>query len=100
MRSPNLEPVTAKLGASTRSIVAVFGLLLAFSALAATDAGQTFTLYRNSVLNPKMRIHVATFDADDGAAYNSGNCNQAQSLFEAQDGVKTKFWCEKGRFKK
>ena len=60
----------------------------------------SFVLYRNSVTDENMRIHVATFDASDGEAYNRGNCEQAQSLFQAQPGVKTKFWCEKGRFKK
>jgi hypothetical protein len=62
--------------------------------------GQIFTLYRNSVTDDNMRIHVSTFDAADGEAYNRGNCEQAQLLFKAQPGVTTKFWCEKGRFKK
>lgn len=62
--------------------------------------GQIFTLYRNSALDENMRIHVSTFDAADGEAYNRGNCEQAELLFKAQTGVKTKFWCEKGRFKK
>ncbi|MCI0599142.1 MAG: hypothetical protein L0Y50_01720 [Beijerinckiaceae bacterium] len=61
---------------------------------------ELFVLYRNSVINENMRIHVATFDASDGEAYNKGNCEQAQALFQAQPGVKTRFWCEKGRFKK
>ena len=47
-----------------------------------------------------MRLHVATFDAADGEAYNRGNCDQAKELFQAQPGVKTKFWCEKGRYRK
>jgi hypothetical protein len=47
-----------------------------------------------------MRIHVASFNASDGESYNRGNCEQAQLLFQAQPGVKTKFWCEKGVFKK
>ena len=58
------------------------------------------TLYRNSVLDQNMRVHVATFDANDGDKYNRENCEQAQQLFQAQSGVKTKFWCEKGTFKK
>lgn len=62
--------------------------------------GQAFTLYRNSIMDENMRIHVATFDATDGEAYNRGNCEQALLLFQAQPGAKTKFWCEKGRFKK
>ena len=64
---------------------------------AATE--QLFTLYRNSLTDKHMRIHVATFDATDGEAYNRGNCEQAQLLFQNQPNVKTKFWCESGRFK-
>jgi hypothetical protein len=64
------------------------------------SGGDTFTLYRNSVMDENMRIHVASFNASDGEAYNRGNCEQAQLLFQAQQGVKTKFWCEKGVFKK
>ncbi len=60
----------------------------------------SFTLYRNSILDENMRIHVASFDANDGDRYNKENCNQAQELFQAQPAVKTKFWCEKGKFKK
>ena len=61
---------------------------------------EIFTLYRNSVIDENMRIHIASFDAVDGEVYNRGNCEQAQQLFKAQQGVKTKFWCEKGVFKK
>ena len=61
---------------------------------------KTFTLYRNSVTDPNMRLHVATFDANEKEEYNRENCDVAQKLFGAQPGVKTKFWCEKGRFKK
>lgn len=59
----------------------------------------TFTLYRNSVLNDEARIHVATFDASDGEAYNRENCVTAASLFVGQPGTRTRFWCEKGRFR-
>jgi hypothetical protein len=63
---------------------------------------KVYTLYRSGVLDPKMRLHVATFDADDGNTteeYNRDNCEQARGLFQSQPGVGTKFWCEKGRFK-
>ena len=64
-----------------------------------------FPLYRNSMLdNPILdkssRIHIATFDTDDGRDYNQGNCEIARQLFQSQDGVKTRFWCEMGRYKK
>ncbi|BAL23504.1 hypothetical protein [Azoarcus sp. KH32C] len=73
--------------------------LSACNGTGATDT-ETFVLYRNSVTNQNMRIHVATFDAADGEAYNKENCDQAQELFQAQPGVATKFWCEKGTFRR
>ncbi len=78
------------------AILVVISLFL----LAACSDGQTYTLYRNSVTDENMRIHVASFDAAEEEAYNRGNCEQAQLLFQNQPGVKTKFWCEKGRFRK
>ena len=74
-------------------------LASACAANAAFDA-DTFTLYRSSVLNSSMRIHVATFDSDEGADYNRENCNLAADLMQHQDGVKTRFWCEPGRFRR
>jgi uncharacterized protein (DUF2141 family) len=73
--------------------------LLAGSASAQSNNG-VHTLYRNSVLDASMRVHVATFDSADGWRYNAENCNLAADLFQRQDGVKTRFWCEKGRFHK
>lgn len=70
----------------------------ALSACQGQDAS-SFTLYRNSVLNDGARIHVATFDAADGEAYNRENCAAAASLFGGQPGTRTRFWCEKGRFR-
>ena len=89
-----------------RSRLLIAALTMATSACIAVMAPDTsvFTLYRNSVTDENMRIHVATFDAtvdvaDGGSeAYNRENCEQAKELFQGQDGVKTKFWCEKGRF--
>ena len=79
----------------------LFTLAAAFAlsgASYAAPAGDAYTLYRNSALDSKGLLHVATFDAEDGAAYNRENCDQARKLFQAQPGVKTKFWCEPGRF--
>ena len=63
--------------------------------------GGVYTLYRNSVTDggETMRIHVASFDASDGNDYNSSNCEIARQLFQQQDGVKVRYWCEKGPFK-
>lgn len=73
---------------------------LALAACSLVGESQVFTLYRNSATDENMRIHAATFDAAEKEEYNRGNCEQAQVLFQNQPGVKTKFWCEKGRFKK
>jgi hypothetical protein len=77
---------------------AVAATLALSGTAAAAPVGDTYTLYRNSVLDAKMRLHIATFDATDGASYNRENCDQARELFQGQAGVKTKFWCEPGRF--
>lgn len=78
-------------------------IALALSALLSGQANlpenQVFTLYRNSALDPSMRVHVATFDTDNGAAYNNENCGIAASLFASQDGVSVQYWCEQGRFR-
>lgn len=65
-------------------------------------AGQNdaiYTLYRNSMLDITMRIHVATFDAVAGQKYNIENCLVAADLFQYQPGVKVRFWCEPGRYR-
>ena len=57
------------------------------------------TLYRGSVVSGVSRVHVATFDAYESYGYNWENCNIAADLFKAQEGVKVKYWCEKGFYK-
>ena len=83
-------------------------LITLFLAITATGCGKSsspgegeiYVLYRNSVVDESMRLHIATFDAGEAENYNRGNCDQARELFQAQPSVKTKFWCEKGRFRK
>lgn len=82
------------------SVITIVILTLSACSISGTSDGQVFTLYRNSVTDGNMRLHVATFDATETEEYNRGNCEQAQQLFQSQQGVKTKFWCEKGRFRK
>lgn len=60
----------------------------------------TYTLYRNSVLDPSMRLHFATFDASDGEAYNQENCNLTKDLIDKVNNNVTRFWCEKGIYRK
>jgi hypothetical protein len=77
---------------------------IAFIALVALLAGcvegqDAYTLYRSSALDRNMRIHMATFDAEDGADYNRENCQIAADLFEAQPGVTVAYWCEPGLYR-
>jgi hypothetical protein len=84
-----------------RSLFAPMAIVIvAMTACSELSQEHEFTLYRNSVADENMRIRVATFDATDGEPYNRANCEQAQLLFQAQPSIKTKFWCEKGQFKK
>jgi hypothetical protein len=91
--------VTGRLAVRIRNhnTTALLAVVLLIAACSDADVN---TLYRNSVTDPSMRIHVATFDATDGEKYNNGNCEQARELFQAQPGVKTRFWCEKGKYRK
>ncbi len=75
--------------------------LIAFAAAlsSCTEDKEAYTLYRNSVTNEHMRIHVATFDARAGHDYNMANCNIARDLFANQGGVTVRYWCERGRIK-
>ena len=78
-------------------------LLIVFTALFSNKSyaneKQILTLYRNSVTDSEMRIHIATFNAKHGYSYNSENCFLAAKLFKSQPRVKTRFWCEKGNFR-
>jgi hypothetical protein len=69
--------------------------------LAAACGGKnTYTLYRNGALSDTLRIHVATFDADDDAETNRATCEQTRELYQLQPAALSRFWCEKGRFRK
>lgn len=75
------------------------GFALAFLA-GCNKADGVYTLYRDSVTGDGMRIHLATFDSGNGDAYNRENCEVATHLFAEQPGVKVKYWCEKGPFRR
>lgn len=80
-----------------RTVVILACLLAACEARGGAD--DSYVLYRSSPVNAAMRLHVASFDTDQGEAYNRGNCEIARDLFQAQPGVKVKYWCEKGRYR-
>lgn len=80
--------------------IAMVMLVAASAPVFAVDDADIYTLYRNSVLDVTMRIHLATFDSEDARDYNAENCFRAAELFQRQEGVSTRFWCEPGRFRK
>lgn len=71
-------------------------LLSATMAACSGDASGVYTLYRSSMAASTDRVHVATFDAREGNAYNRENCETAALLFGAQPGIKVRYWCELG----
>lgn len=64
-----------------------------------SDRSLTYTLYRNSPLDSAMRVHWATFDADDKGAFNEGNCWLAAKLLNQQAPNGVRWWCEKGEYR-
>lgn len=76
----------------------VVAVLLA-AAVACGGSKDTYTLYRNGVANDTLRVHVATFNAKDGAEYNHDTCEQARELFQVQPSTTSRYWCEKGGFR-
>ena len=86
-----------------KTLIVIFALVQLATLASATeptrlDAKSAFTLLRNSVLSESLRIHVATFDSKDGFGYNKQNCEVAKKLFQKQQGVRVKYWCENGYF--
>ena len=73
-------------------------------------ADDTSTLYRNSNASTSLRVHWATFDADESdPSYNANNCAMAARLLNANmrasaeaEGlpphVGVGFWCETGPY--
>jgi len=88
----------------TKLLLATLLLLTGSPVLASettrTAPEATYTLYRSSatVGGKDMRIHVATFDTKDGAAYNRDNCDIAKGLFQKQPGITVNYWCERGYY--
>ncbi len=84
----------------------ISALLLVFSAQAIAEADlkvsedRVYTLYRSNPYLKDMRVHVATFDADEKGSYNQENCEVARGLFQKQPGVSVRYWCESGYFSK
>lgn len=76
----------------------VFALLILAGCGGGAEGRDTYTLYRSGIKDPTHRVHLASFDSEKGEAYNAKNCELARQLFQSQQGVTTKFWCERGRY--
>jgi hypothetical protein len=59
-----------------------------------------YTLLRNEAVGDTSRTVVATFDANETAEFNRGNCEHARELFQIEPTNRARFWCEKGRVRK
>ena len=74
--------------------------LVVASAIVLADAVSleaVFTLYRNSALDASIRMHVATYDTDQGSSHNRENCWTAQKPFQVLNGVAEGFCAIKDR---
>jgi hypothetical protein len=93
--------------ASTSGLSVVFGF--------ESEPLNKYTLYRTGVNvimkthDGKLRIHVATFDADHGSKYNLANCEFVRDFFNANqphyrgmiyEDIKVKYWCGNGQYGK
>lgn len=76
----------------------------------ARERAATFTLYRNSDISRELRIHVATFNADDMPGFNQNNCRMTSRLLNANLVASAEsvgrpphesvgFWCEEGSYR-
>ena len=83
-------------------LLLVLGALTLMCGTAACSGKDTYTLYRNGAGTDTLRIHVATFDADeeDDKNYNHDNCEQARELFQLHPAQVSRFWCEQGTYRK
>ena len=74
------------------------------------DKAGPYSLYRNSNINGSIRVHWATFNAQESdPSYNSNNCSMAARLLNANMAALAKaeskalhpgvgFWCEPGAY--
>ena len=80
------------------NMIIIILLLILGTKVSAND--MVATLYRTNLIIENARMHVATFNADDGGKYNWDNCLKSAELFQSQPDVKTLFWCENGEYVK
>ena len=66
------------------------------------SADRVYTLYRDSQSSPKLRVHIATLDADDTELFNRNTCEELRALEETSMIPGTpphRYWCEKGYYR-
>jgi hypothetical protein len=97
-------------GAALKGIVAAICLVIGLTACSEQKAS-IVTLYRNSPFTADVRVHWATFDADESdPSYNLNNCQMAARLLNANLIASAKaerkepyasvgFWCENGTYR-
>ena len=78
----------------------IYFLVILFLSGCDENDNSFYTLYRSSYVQEVSRVHVATFDTKDGEEVNRVNCQIAGELFQGQQFVVVKYWCEKGRYRK
>lgn len=90
--------------------IIIAGALFVGGCNADSTSADTFTLYRNSGLDRSIRVHWATFDADESDRnYNRNNCEMAARLLNANVDASAEeegkprdqavgFWCEAGSY--
>lgn len=97
-------------GAVLKFLIVATAAITAASCSAQRPDANSYTLYRTGEVAlgvggdvqrdlEAMRIHVASFDANLEEFYNRDNCQIAAGLFGVQEGVTSRYWCEKGRYR-
>lgn len=78
-----------------------WGMYAAVVLSACDDSSAVYTMYRTPIIGTDP-VHVATFDAADGRAYNEKNCTDiAAFLTDAKvgpEGIVVGYFCRRGRF--
>lgn len=82
-----------------RSLIAALALAAVNSGCEKAPAIDVYTLYRSSPVDSAMRVHWATFDANQSDGYNQENCLAGAEAMMAIPGVTVRYWCEKGRYR-
>jgi len=83
-----------------KSLAGVLSAAMLAAGCDLVGGAMSYTLYRSSLVDSSLRVHVASFDASESEQYNRENCALAAKLFLSQPSVQAKFWCEKGRYKR